>query len=414
MYHGSLTLFMKQSYDLGIMLSKLCALRLLPFILASACGGSNTPIGTAVVVPPSTSGITGLGDSLTAGNQDADGMSWPHSVSLLGGINVKNRGIVGQSSTQIAARAGAMATTVSVSGGLIPTSACAVTATFPSHLEPAYLVTATTPYLDGNGVSITGATVDGSIAGVAGSLQDNGSQVYTFTPTFCPSGAVIVPPNTAWVPASTTDYDGALVIWAGRNDVSNAISIFTIEAAIAAIVAWHSPKPYIVIGIANAEGESYGTSNYNQIVALNHALASTYGDKYVDIRSLLVAEFDPGIGPDVVDHGNDVIPYSMRATYGPASQFVLTSAIDNMTCNFTAAPTAPGLMTNDVIKIDSEYILITSASGQTATECVRGYGSAAAPHALDTEYSGTDIMHLNYAGYYFVGQQIENALLSGK
>lgn len=100
------------------------------------------------------------------------------------------------------------------------------------------------------------------------------------------------------------------VIWAGRNNFSDAP---TVEADVASMVAALHTSNYLVLSVVNGEGEGTGTTNYNEIVALNADLATTYGAHYVDVREALVALYDPGQPGDVTDHANDIPPASLRA-----------------------------------------------------------------------------------------------------
>jgi lysophospholipase L1-like esterase len=73
------------------------------------------------------------------------------------------------------------------------------------------------------------------------------------------------------------------------------------------------PKHFLVLSILNAcyEGNIESTA-YSQIIALNQALQAAYPNNYLDIRSLLVAQYDPSSPEDVFDHSIDVPPTSLR------------------------------------------------------------------------------------------------------
>lgn len=103
------------------------------------------------------------------------------------------------------------------------------------------------------------------------------------------------------------------VIWAGRNNYTDPT---TVKADIAAMVADLTDPNYIVLGVINAETstEYSGTTNYNTIVTLNSDLATLYGTHFIDIRTLLVAQYDPAIPADVTSHSRDCTPFSLRTT----------------------------------------------------------------------------------------------------
>jgi hypothetical protein len=125
--------------------------------------------------------------------------------------------------------------------------------------------------------------------------------------------------------ASASAGQYASLIWVGRNDIddggvctgSQTACLNTIKANISAMVA-ASPRGYVVLGVTNNAYEPSGNASYNAIVALNNSLASIYGSRFVDVRALLVAAYNPNNSQDVIDHANDCLPYSLRA-FGDAT-----------------------------------------------------------------------------------------------
>lgn len=99
------------------------------------------------------------------------------------------------------------------------------------------------------------------------------------------------------------------IIWAGRNNFFDAT---TVESDIASMVAALTTPDYVVLSVINAEGEGIGTTQYNEIIALNANLAATYGAHYLDVRSYLVSLYNPGDPTDVADHASDTPPTSLR------------------------------------------------------------------------------------------------------
>jgi lysophospholipase L1-like esterase len=112
--------------------------------------------------------------------------------------------------------------------------------------------------------------------------------------------------------ADPAKYRYTIIIWAGRNDYTTPN---TVKANIAAMVAaLPSPKQFLVLAVLNGEAASEysGGANYAIITQLNADLAALYPQKYLDIRALLVAQFNPVIPQDVIDHGHDIPPSSLR------------------------------------------------------------------------------------------------------
>lgn len=107
------------------------------------------------------------------------------------------------------------------------------------------------------------------------------------------------------------------IIWAGRNDKNGAVTwdgtenIQTTLDNIDDMVSHCTSGRYIVMSIINRRdqaAEFIGGAGYAKIVAINAALSAAYGSHYLDIRSLLVASYDPGTPQDVIDFGNDCPP----------------------------------------------------------------------------------------------------------
>jgi lysophospholipase L1-like esterase len=102
------------------------------------------------------------------------------------------------------------------------------------------------------------------------------------------------------------------IIWAGRNNFwERAI----VKADIAEMVAALQTSRYVVVGILNGNSawETPGGSGYDAINTLNAELALQYGDKFCNIRPYMVEQYDPANPQDVIDHGKDVTPGSLRS-----------------------------------------------------------------------------------------------------
>lgn len=113
--------------------------------------------------------------------------------------------------------------------------------------------------------------------------------------------------------ADTTMTSWISVFWWGHN---NDTEPATIKADTAASIAHLAPgnHRFIVLSVLNQgkDGELKGQPGYATIVQLNADLAALYPDNYLDVRSLLVASYDPNNPQDVIDHQNDVLPSSLR------------------------------------------------------------------------------------------------------
>lgn len=117
--------------------------------------------------------------------------------------------------------------------------------------------------------------------------------------------------KTRLLAASAARLASITVIWAGRNNFSAPT---TVKADIAAMIAALGHTRYIVLSVLNGEfaAEYSGQADYLTITALNRDLAALYPNNYIDIRSLLVAQYDPAAAQDVTDFGRDIVPASLR------------------------------------------------------------------------------------------------------
>lgn len=102
------------------------------------------------------------------------------------------------------------------------------------------------------------------------------------------------------------------IIWAGRNNYSSPA---TVLSDIETMVGKLKTDKFLVLSVINGEysTEYQGNSGYNTMMSLNEDLSEEYGDHYVDVRSALVAAYNPGVPQDVTDHGRDIVPSSLRS-----------------------------------------------------------------------------------------------------
>lgn len=206
--------------------------------------------------------------------------------------------------------------------------------------------------------------------------------------------------------AAPTTWGLGTLIWSGRNDYDNGALV---QSNIATMVGDLTTPHYLVLSIINGEYATYeyvGGVGYNQIVAINSALSSTYGSRYLDVRAMLVAAYNPANGADVLDHTHDVPPFTLRAVDASGT---IVGAINSSTCTFTTSNT---ISTNFILTIGTEYIYISNVTGNTSvTGCTRGYGgTVAASYSPGQAYVGTDPIHLNAAGYMLVANYVYRAI----
>ncbi|ETX26470.1 SGNH/GDSL hydrolase family protein, partial [Roseivivax isoporae] len=287
------------------------------------------------------------GDSLTFGNQDGTGTSFPDELATLTGILIFNRGIGGQTSKQIAMRQGGNVARVTVTGNTISSGANTIT-----HIDAVELSTSGGMAADkdqpfplssqGNNTTIAARV---RIQGVSGTLRRSAaggppstSESYTFTPDADATLPANCPAQSPML-FLTEELQGDIsILWLGRNDQTETDQI---KDGIAACVSRIERKGgrYLVLSVLTGDydPEEYGPSGsrYLTTVGLNNDLEALYTDRYLDVRRLLITEGLPraGITPtaqDTIDIGNDVPPDSLRhdaihlnaAGYGVVAQLI--------------------------------------------------------------------------------------------
>lgn len=206
---------------------------------------------------------------------------------------MSGQGVGGETSTQIAARAGAVPTTITLTGNSLP-SAGTVAGTTSTGVP-----------------SAQGGALGATVAGMPVTLTYSSGQVAqrreaAASPTPVPAGTGVV-----------FDAAGALawwrqIIWIGRNDYPRT----SVPAQVAAIIAQGKTGKYLVLSVLNSAGDN--AQGYADVLACNATLAATYGARYLDVRTYLVQHglADAGITPttqDLADIANDLIPTSLRA-----------------------------------------------------------------------------------------------------
>jgi hypothetical protein len=343
----------------------------------------------AVAIPHGSFPVTAIGDSLTAGGQDGTGISYPGQLSELTGTEVANLGVPGQRSGDIVTRtlnayAGQTEQTFAASF-TIPTSG-AVSVTFQDGYNPALLASAEPIVTVVGGVSYS-LMCDDSLG------LDNSA---VCAPSSYPASEVPVPSGNPWLSAETGWPAETLLIWAGRNNfwscstdpVSSDNCPVAQDIAAAVAVAQLQNANYLVLGIINAEGEPSGSTNYKLITGINSYLSSLYPGHFVDVRSYLVSKYDPSNDADVIDHANDVPPYSLRARNYAGT---LASAV---TSTAQTAIQLSNLVDEDCILAVGTELMYVTAGGTTAT-VIRGYaGTTPSTYPRGTAVTAVDDLHL--------------------
>lgn len=103
------------------------------------------------------------------------------------------------------------------------------------------------------------------------------------------------------------------VFWYGQNNQTDPARI---KADLATSISALAPgnSRFVVLSVLNEAipAESRGGPIYATIVQLNNELAALYPQNYIDIRTLLVNQYNPANPQDLTDFQNDVSPSSLR------------------------------------------------------------------------------------------------------
>ncbi|MDP9052285.1 MAG: hypothetical protein M3O31_16430, partial [Acidobacteriota bacterium] len=191
------------------------------------------------------------------------------------------------------------------------------------------------------------------------------------------------------------------VFWAGSNNPTQVSQILSDDASMVNALA--TPACYLVLGNVNWVSTPIGTTTYNDIVTTSADLAAQYPNNYLNIREMVVQDYNPSLPLDVVDHANDVMPASLRAVVALGT--ITSGPLDNQSCTFSVSSGTQGAGT--VLIIDSETIMLNSVSGNQIMGCTRGYNlTAAASHTANATYYDIDGVHLGYKGLEFVAAQV--------
>ena len=164
-------------------------------------------------------------------------------------------------------------------------------------------------------------------------------------------------------------------------------------------------KTYLVLSVINENifSERRGGDHYKVLMHLNDALAETYGEHYLDIRSILVNSYDPSQPADVSDFESDMPPTSLGSVSAVGT---LTSSIGIYDESFSVNMTKGQPVARANLLIDDENIKIITVEGSTITHSIRGYGGKLASHSAGAAVTQRDDTHLNKDGDIIVAKAV--------
>ena len=182
--------------------------------------------------------------------------------------------------------------------------------------------------------------------------------------------------------AAPTQWPNLTIIWSGRNNYTDTA---TILANIATMVADIGHDGYLILSVLNGNYvpyEAIGGDGYNLIISLNNQLSAIYGSKYLDVRSILVAAYNPSIPQDVTDHTNDIPPSSLRSDnihLNTAGYALVASSIKTVIANLRGTRGLPVSTTGvvDLLSAPPQIGVVTPNIGKftTLTATNNGYFS---------------------------------------
>jgi len=273
------------------------------FIALSSCSnggtsgagtsGGGTSSQTTAAAPDQ---INTWGDSTTSGIGASTDLSYPAQLQALTGRSTFNGGVSGQTSRQIAARQGGAPALLTFSNNLLPSAGPVVLesqSTFP--------VTAEGP-----------GPITGTIGGFHGTLSYQTDNQNNPQLAFARDGSGMwesIPAQSPFYPDTFGREAQINVFWMGQNNFYDPQGV---KSDIAKCIAFLSRNKFIVMSLLNAGDEGIGTSSYDQLAQINTDLAQAYPDNFIDIRKILINNYDPTNPLDVQDYNNDVPPSSLR------------------------------------------------------------------------------------------------------
>lgn len=272
--------------------------------------GSGTSSVTDAATKSDVRSVLCWGDSLTQGNQDSTGITWPLLLAAALGdeVTVTNRGQGGYTSTEVAIGTGAINPVLGAFTIPTDTSATSVTVTSPTGTYRA------------NGSGITYVWT-GTINGIAGTLtRNNTNGTWTFARAAGGSSTPVAAGSTFHCTRDDALTGSLAVIWVGRNNITDPAKLV---ADVDAMIARLSPtvRRYLVLGVTTQTTETTGVTAHTQILAANAALSAAYGVHYLDTRAALMSGGLARVnitatGNDTTDLANGTIPRSLLYSDG--------------------------------------------------------------------------------------------------
>jgi len=249
-----------------------------------------------------------FGDSMTQGNQDGTGNTYPKYLSMLLGKSVYNAGVGGENTLQIASRQGGIH--LMAEPFTIPATTDAVSVTLSclehDYIDPFYIIS-----------QANGGINPVEIAGVVGTLTFTGNwatQIYTYTFARNTAGdAVTITRPEPVITYTSKMRDYIQIFWVGTNDAPHSLDTVKdkIVPRIDAMIEWTNAKNYLVIGLT-------AKSRFSDLVDCNTYMQRHFGTRFIDISRYILQYGlqDESLTPtsqDETDIANGEIPTSLRA-----------------------------------------------------------------------------------------------------
>lgn len=244
--------------------------------------------------------IVCVGNSLTAG-AGGKGVTYPGELSKLTGIQTLNQGIGGQTSTQIAARIGAIPLYVTIKDNKI------------SNADSIIITDKSVNVLYDSGHYI--GKLEGTLCGVEGWITTDAKGNWFFHRN--KKGNVIeCPPGSVFIPQNDYKKNDFFIFWLGRNNYGD---IKTVLSDINACVQFIQRKgcKFLVLSVLNAdvESEHRGGDGYQTLSILNKRIEKEYPSNFIDVRTPLVNSYVLSLNTDKDNYKKDVIPSSLRSDH---------------------------------------------------------------------------------------------------
>jgi lysophospholipase L1-like esterase len=200
--------------------------------------------------------------------------------------------------------------------------------------------------------------------------------------------------------AKTSAWPLGNIFWTGTNGGDGPATILSNVATMTSDVAGANGNYFVLSPLTPVTSPS-GSSAYNDVITVSNGFASAYGSKYIDIRSMLVAAYNPANPVDVLNHAADVTPFTMRAKLSGTITPAILATDQSFTTSFVT------VLAGSVLQVGTEYINVLTATGNQVVTCTRGYaGTTAASYAAGQAATMTDWLHLGANGYTFVANAI--------